>query len=268
MIWIVIAFLTICLIFVLLIRGRAGHPGLKNLQGWAYAHRGLHGPGVPENSMAAFRAAVDNGYGAELDVHLLRDGGLAVIHDSKLVRTTGAQGRVEELTRQQLKLYRLEGTEETIPQFSQVLKLFEGKAPLIIEVKVEHNTAAVCEAVAKALDGYKGVYCVESFHPQAVAWFRKNRPDVIRGQLTENYFASPDSPLPGIVKFILTHQMLNFFTKPDFVAYRFRDRKTISNTIAQKLWKMQGVTWTLRSKEQFDEAVADGWLPIFEGFEP
>ena len=254
--------------YVLSIKGRTGHPGLKKLQGWNYAHRGLHGEGVPENSMKAFRLAVEQGYGAELDVHLLADGNLAVIHDSKLIRTTGAEGRIEDLTADQLKDYHLEGTEETIPLFSDVLALFEGKAPLIIELKVENNNEQLCTAVAKLLDHYKGDYCVESFHPQVLGWFKKYRPNTVRGQLTENYFRSKDNKLPPALKFILTHQLLNFATSPDFVAYNCRDLDSISNTVARKVWNMQGVTWTLRTREQYDEAVDQNWLPIFENFKP
>lgn len=265
---VIVILLVLILGYLLMIRGRSGHPGWKNLLSWAYAHRGLHGAGLPENSMAAFRAAVAHGYGAELDVHLLSDGGLAVIHDSTLIRTTGALGRVEELTTKQLPLFQLEGTRETIPEFTQVLRLFEGKAPLIIELKVENNANALCEAVAKTLDGYKGFYCIESFHPQVVAWFRRNRPNVIRGQLTENYFRTDDTELPGILKFILANQMTNIWTRPDFVAYRNADRKNISNLVARKLWKMRGVAWTIRSKAEYDAAVSDGWIPIFENFKP
>ena len=269
MIPILLILLVLILLYILSTKGRSGQPGLEALRGWKYAHRGLHGGGLPENSMAAFRAAVAHGYGAELDVHLLSDGGLAVMHDSKLMRTTGVEGRVEDLSTNQLKQYRLEGTDQTIPEFTEVLKIFEGKAPLIIELKVaNHNSDALCETVAKVLDGYRGIYCVESFDPRVVLWFQKNRPNVIRGQLTENYFRTEGVKLPWILQFALTHQMFNFATKPDFVAYNCRDLKTVSNTLARKLWKMQGVTWTLRSQEAFDEAVADGWLPIFENFKP
>lgn len=254
--------------YVLSIKGRSGHPGLEKLRGWNYAHRGLHGNGVPENSMQAFRLAVEQGYGAELDVHLLADGNLAVIHDSKLIRTTGAEGRIEDLTAEQLKDYRLEGTEEIIPLFSDVLELFEGKAPLIIELKVENNTSALCEAVAKLLDSYTGDYCIESFHPQVLAWFKKNRPDTVRGQLTMNYFRSKDSKLHPALKFLLTNQLLNFATSPDFVAYNCRDIDNVSNAVARKVWNMQGVTWTVRTQEEYDEAVDQNWLTIFENFKP
>ena len=119
-------------IYLFAIRCRKGHPGLKDLEGWNYAHRGLHGGGVPENSMAAFKAALDHSYGIELDVHLLKDGNLAVMHDSLLNRTTGHPGRIEDLTTGDLINYPLEGTEETIPEFMDVLTLYNGKAPLEI----------------------------------------------------------------------------------------------------------------------------------------
>ena len=150
LLWVILILL---ILYILSLRGRSGYPGVEKLRGWDYAHRGLHSPGVPENSLAAFRAAVEHGYGAELDVHLLRDGGLAVIHDSLLVRTTGQEGRVEELTTEELTNYRLEGTEETIPTFDQVLKVFGGKTPLIIELKPEGgNHKALCMAACAAME--------------------------------------------------------------------------------------------------------------------
>ncbi len=261
--------LFIVLLYLLALYGRRDREGLKGLQGWAYAHRGLHGDGVPENSMAAFRAALDGGYGIELDVHLMADGNLAVIHDSLLNRTTGQAGRIEDLTLEDLKDYPLEGTEEIIPEFSQVLDLFAGKAPIILELKpVDGNYAPLAQTACDMLKDYRGAYCIESFDPRCIIWLRKHRPEIIRGQLTENYFKSR-TDLGDIMKFLLTHNLLNFLTAPDFIAYRFADRNaTISNRICRSLWKIQGVTWTIRSQEDFDTAVAEGWLPIFEGFRP
>ena len=246
-----------------------GHAGLKDLQGWGYAHRGLHGNGVPENSMAAFKAALDHGYGIELDIHLLKDGNLAVIHDSLLNRTTGESGHIEDLTTEDLKNYRLEGTDETIPEFMDVLTLYNGKAPLIVELKPENgNHAALAEAACKMLEGYKGVYCLESFDPRCVQWLKKNRPTLIRGQLTENFTKSRND-LPDYLKFALTHNLMNVMGRPDFVAYKFEDRKdSFTTRLCRELWKAQGVTWTIRSKEDYDTALAEGWIPIFEGFEP
>ena len=217
--------------------------------------------------MAAFRAALESGYGIELDVHLLKDGNLAVMHDSDLFRTTGCQGKMEDLITADLERYHLEETAETIPSFQQVLDLYAGKAPLVVELKVHgNNYAALTETACKMLDSYNGVFCLESFDPRCLLWLKKNRPDLVRGQLSENYFATKNK-LPFVLKLILSKNLGNFLTKPDFVAYRYRDRKsTISNRLC--LRRMTGVSWTVTSQEEFNTAVEEGWLPIFEGFRP
>ena len=259
----------IILLFLLSLRGRTGHPGLKALRGWNYAHRGLHDAQKPENSMAAFRAALDQGYGIELDIHLLKDGNLAVMHDSALKRTTGREGKIEDLTTAQLTQYHLGGTDETIPEFLQVLDLFAGKAPLIIELKaVGGNHAALAETACKMMEGYDGPWCMESFDPRCVYWLKKNRPDVIRGQLTAIFLKDENSTLPFLLKWALRNQVFNFLTKPDFVAYKFEDRKTISDTLTRKLWGIQSVTWTLRTQADLDTAIKEDRLPIFENFTP
>ena len=264
----VLVLIALSFLYLLSTRCRKGHPEMKKLLGWKYAHRGLHGENCPENSLAAFRKARDHGYGVELDVHLLADGNLAVIHDSQLKRLTGLDGKVEDLTTAQLSDCRLNGTEETIPTFQQVLDLYAGRAPLIVELKVSgNNYAKLCSTACRMLEGYRGVYCLESFDPRCVFWLKKNRPDVIRGQLTENYFKR-NSKLPFALKFLLTHQMLNFLTLPDFVAYRYEDSATFSNWVVSKLWKIQGVAWTLGNREDYDQAVKQGRIPIFENFTP
>ncbi len=251
------------------LKGRAGHPGLENLKGWAYAHRGLHKEGVPENSMAAFRAALEGGYGIELDIHLMKDGNLAVIHDSSLKRTAGADVRIEDLTAGDLENYRLEGTDEKIPLFRDVMALYEGKAPMIVELKpVDNNHDALAEAACDILKDYQGVYCMESFDPRCIRWLRRNRPEIIRGQLSENFVVNDDK-LPPAVRFLLTHNLLNFDTVPDFVAYKFADRKcSVTTALCRSVWDIQGVSWTIRNQADFDTAVSEGWLPIFEGFTP
>ena len=267
--WIVAVVVVLFLLYLFLIQCRKEHPGLKQLRGWAYAHRGLHGDGVPENSMKAFQLAKEAGFGIEFDVHLLSDGNLAVIHDASLQRTAGVEVQIEDLVTEQLKEYFLEGTDERIPEFQQVLELFDGSAPLIIELKAERgNASALCNAVCQVLDRYHGAFCIESFDPRCIAWLKKNRPELIRGQLAENYFANSKSKLPWYLKLVLSFHMLNFTTKPDFIAYRFQDRNVFSNYLCRKIWGVQGVTWTIKTKQEFELAVKDGWIPIFEAFLP
>ena len=269
MIIIPIVLLVLAGLYILSVRGRTRHPGLEALQGWSYAHRGLHDGARPENSMSAFRAALETGYGVELDVHLLKDGNLAVIHDAALKRTTGADGNIEDLTTEQLSEYHLEGTPETIPTFRQVLELFDGKIPLIIELKaVGNNYGRLCRTVCEALASYTGLYCIESFDPRCIYWLKKHAPHIVRGQLTENFLAQKGGPLPWLLKFFLTHQCFNFLTLPDFVAYKFADRKRLSNILVRKLWGVQGVTWTLKNQTDHDTAIEEGWIPIFEDYTP
>ena len=269
MIWlyILISLILIILFFLFAIRGRVKHKNLSMLQGFDYAHRGLHGNGVAENSMTAFCKAKENGYGIELDIHLLKDGTLAVIHDSELKRTTGADGIIEDLTAEELKLYSLENTEDTIPTFKEVLDLYDGAAPIIVELKAHKNQAALAKAAADALKDYNGAYCIESFDPRCILWLKKNRPEIIRGQLAQNFFETDDK-LNFFIKFLLTNNLLNFITRPDFVAYNFSHRKVLSTRLCQRLWKMQMVGWTIRTKETHKQVKNENWLSIFEYFLP
>ncbi len=264
--WIALTLICLVLLYLWCLLGRKSHSDISKFYGWNYAHRGMHDAEKPENSMAAFRASLEAGYGIELDIHLLKDGNLAVIHDSSLLRVTGKEGNVEDLTTDQLINYHLNDTEETIPQFQQVLDLYDGKAPLIVELKVHNgNVAPLCEAACKMLDRYRGLYCMESFDPRVVRWLRKNRPDIVRGQLSENWMPKK-LPLPWILKCMLTYHLANFYTRPDFIAYKFEDRKAFGTWICRKILRIPGVSWTLKTREQYDIAVKEGWIPIFEGF--
>ncbi len=269
MVIVLIVLAVLAALYLLALRGRTRHPLLRKLRRWKYAHRGLHGNGVPENSMAAFRLALEARYGIELDIHMLSDGNLAVIHDASLLRTAGVDVKIESLTTQELANYRLEGTMETIPTFQQVLDLFAGKAPLIVELKPENgNHDALTAAACEMLDAYDGLYCMESFDPRCIRWLMKNRPDIVRGQLAHNSLREGKGKVPLVIRFVMTNLLSNFWNLPDFVAYRFCDRERLSVRIARKFWKIQGVSWTLKTQAEFDTAVQEDWIPIFEGFKP
>ena len=258
-------------LFTLMLQCRRGHSAWGLLRLFRYAHRGYHDkPRIPENSMAAFRRAIENGFGAELDVHLMRDGRLAVIHDASLKRTAGADVLVEDLTAEELKTYRLEGTDERIPLLEEVLELFQDRTPLIIELKAERgNHAALAEATCRMLDRYRVHYCIESFDPRCLMWLWANRPDVVRGQLSENFRRHGDGAnLPGVVRWVLSNLLLNARTRPDFIAYRYEDRKCLSLRLCRSLYGAQEFSWTIRSKETMDAAEKDGALVIFECFDP
>ena len=223
------AVLLFFLIWTAMLHGRRNHPAWPVLERFRYAHRGLHDKehGIPENSLAAFRLAAEHGYGAELDVHLTRDGRLAVIHDDSLLRTAGADVKASQLTAAQLGKYRLEGTDEKIPFLEEVLPLFQGKTPLIVELKVEGNAAALAKATCDLLDQYQVDYCIESFHPLAVRWLKKHRPDVCRGQLSENFLKTRTGLGRG-ADFVMTHLLTSFLTTPDFIAYNLHHRRRLA----------------------------------------
>ena len=256
----------------LLIKPRRNHPGWSALSGVRYAHRGLHDreQGVPENSMAAFRRAVEHGFGAELDVHLMADGNLAVVHDSDLTRVCGKKGFIEDLRAEDLKNYPLQGTEETIPLFGDVLDLFAGKTPLIVELKVERgNAAALTDAAMAALAGWNGTYCVESFHPGVLLRLKKKYPRVIRGQLSQNFLKGGEvNGLSLPVRFALTNLLTSVLTRPDFIAYNCLDRKNISLRIMKRLYGVHEAAWTVRDRETMGRLEKEGVPCIFENFVP
>ncbi|MDR2931251.1 MAG: hypothetical protein LBV06_10165 [Propionibacteriaceae bacterium] len=250
--------------------GRVGHPAWARLRQFRYAHRGLHDTVTPENSLAAFRRAVAAGYGAELDVHLTRDGRLAVIHDADLARMTGRSATVEDSTSAELASLTLAGTDQTIPLLDDVLPLFESTTALIVEIKpVGGNHAELTAATMSCLDRFNLDYCVESFDPRVLAWLKRHRPEVVRGQLTQDFLRpGEDAGLAWILRFALTHLLGNVIARPDFVAIRFEDRGLGAHTLCCSGWGMQGMYWTIQSQAEQDVAERDDHLIIFEGYVP
>lgn len=244
------------------------------LREYRYAHRGLHDnrTPAPENSLAAFRLAREAGYGSELDVHLSSDGVPVVIHDSELLRVCGTQGRVEDKTERELTWLRLLGTKEKIPTLAQVLEAYESGVgdcpPLIVEIKTtRQGVGRLMEATLAVLDAHDVPYCVESFDPRVLVWLRRHRPDVVRGQLSEDFSRDEEvevNPLAGALHAAL---LTNVATRPDFIAYHFSDRGHPSLAVACGLLGAHLAYWTLQSPEELAVADDDGALAIFEGFE-
>ncbi len=255
-------------IWALLIMPRRNDPALPRFTGKLYAHRGFHDkPAIPENSLAAFRRARDNGFGAELDVHLAKDGGLAVIHDESLLRTCGAEGLVAEKTLAELSEYRLEGTDERIPTFAEMLSVMD-KGPLVIELKsYKGNHNALTHAVMRALSDYKGDYCIESFDPRVLFCLKKHYPDVVRGQLSAD-MTDKSCHLSLPVGFLLKNMLQNFLTRPDFIAFNIQNRYVVSFRLIKKLYRPAIFYWTVSDKDQQRICESEGATMIFERFDP
>lgn len=237
-------------------------PNREPFLGVHYAHRGLfdNETEAPENSLSAVREAVEEGYGIEFDVQLSKDNIPVVFHDASLKRMCGVDGKVWEYTLEELQKMKLVNSNQTIPTLVQVLKAVNGKVPLIIEYKVDCVDTKVCELGNELLKDYKGPYCIESFHPLAVKWYRKHRPDILRGQLSQNFIRSGKR---GIIMFLMTHLLTNFMTRPDFIAYCHEDADALSFRICKWLGALP-VTWTIRSQGEYVKAKPYFDLFIFD----
>ncbi len=246
--------------------GRRGKD-ISSLLGHHYAHRGLfdNQHGIPENSLAAFQKAVEAGYGIELDVQLTADGEVAVFHDKDLKRICGKDICLGSLSSKELSEHTLLDSKESIPLFSQVLDLVGGRVPLIVEIKHYGSVEKLACKVNDMLSQYSGPYCVESFHPLALRWFKKNAPAIIRGQLASGVIGR-DASLYQLLP--LKYLLVNALSRPDFIAYDIRNLKNISIVVLKRLFKPLFVAWTVRSAQQQEEAAKLFELQIFEGFTP
>lgn len=234
-----------------------------------YAHRGLHDlpDGVPENSLTGFRLAQKAGYGMEFDLQLTKDKRVVVHHDHSILRSCGGNRVISDMTYNELQQYGLFGTNERIPLFREVLAALDGSTPLIIELKGYNDPAELCELVMKELSGYKGLYCVESFDPRIVRWFRKNHPEIVRGQLMGR-FRKGDEEMSGFEAFCARNLLTNWFARPNFEAYDILSRDIPAMALAKGLLGIQEVSWTIRTQEEYDKAKRLGSLVIFEHIRP
>lgn len=226
---------------------------------WEFAHRGLHQPGVPENTRAAARGAIAAGLGIECDVQMSRDNIPLVFHDWELDRLTKAQGRVAAQSAADLCGIAVMETEETIWPLVDLLGEISGRVPLLVEVKAQPHlsVAEPCIAINKAIGGYAGPIAVMSFDLRVGEWFAKHAPAVIRGLvITDTYdhgYRSAWRAPKALERAV-----------PDFLASDVRD---LPNALAA-LWRESGrplLTWTVRSPETRERGLAHADALIAEG---
>jgi len=229
------------------------------LSGVDYAHRGLHGGGIPENSLAACEAAVARGMGIECDVQQTSDGQAVVFHDWELDRLTGASGAVRARSLAELAQIQLSGGNERIARLSDLLDLVSGRVPLLIELKTrrERRVVPLCLAVRHELEGYAGPAAVMSFDPRVCAWFRRHAPGVVRGLVITEEGARTYSAT------VKRHLAL-WRAKPDFLAYDVRDLPS-PFAAAQRKRGLPVLTWTVRSPALRKLAAEHADAPIAEG---
>lgn len=255
------------LLYLFLIAPRLwNRPDTSGLEGYHYAHRGYYDQeaGIPENSLPAFQAAVDAGYGIELDVQLSSDGIPMVIHDPDLERLCGVAGKVWDYTCAELQQMTLLDTGERIPTLEEALAVIGGQVPIIVEHKMDKVDTAVCEKAYAVLREYEGAYCVESFHPLVLLWYRQHAPEVIRGQLAQEYWKVEKfqgKPLYTVLSFLPA----NVATRPDFIGYAYGDASNLSLRLCRVMGAMT-MGWTVESPEAYEEAKGQFDAVIFGEF--
>ena len=231
------------------------------------AHRGLHSKdrSVPENSMKAFELAVNNNFGIEMDINVLRDGTVVVFHDITLKRLTGKNGHLSTMTYEQIKDLTLLDTNEHIPTLQEVINFVGGRVPLLIELKPLGNNLLLCEQFMNIMKDYTGVYAIHSFSPNIVYWFKKHHPYVIRGQITE--FFRNDPNMKRTIKFLMKTMFFNRFTKPDFINYGIHD---LPNKYCDKLYHKGQciISYAAKNQAEFNMVKAHYDNAVFEFFIP
>lgn len=250
MIWVLLIVLLLAVFILWLTAPATGRRELrKEFSHRNYAHRGLFGQDQrpPENSLPAFAAAVQAGYGMEMDVQFTADRRLVVFHDDSLDRMTGTHGWVRDFDYEAVCAMPLAGSDEHAPLFSDFLETVSGRTPLIIEIKSRASYSGaylddLCRAVLDALKDYDGPYCIESFDPRVVHRIRVMAPGVLRGQLVDSYRSCRGEGTGRIFAYAMSHCLCNFWARPDFIAW-CPEKENWAIRLCRRLGAMM-VMWT------------------------
>lgn len=218
------------------------------------AHRGLHNKEFGENSLSAYKNAIDKGYPIEMDVQLSKDGVLFCYHDDFMERVTGKKANINDLTAEEIKQLKILNTKDGVPTFEEFLALVDGKVPLMIEIKQQKSKQYdIAKMTVDALKDYKGEYVVQSFDPFIMQKVRKYAPHILRGQLGG---LEDRGNLPFATYFVVKHMCLNFLSKPDYINYYLKGKK--------RKGKKPMVVWTVRTEEDLKLAKQKGVNFVFE----
>lgn len=257
----------LALLLLLLVKPNRRRTNMEEFKRTFIAHRGLHdGVSILENSIPAFEAAIANGYGIELDVQLTTDRQLVVFHDDSMKRMCGVNKKVTSLSYDEICSHKLSNSDLTAPLFKDVLDIVNGQVPLVIEIKTHGPFIETSKEVAKLMDNYNGPFCVQSFNPIVIHWFKKNRPDVIRGILASDYLRIKKKTLTQ--KLLVSNLLFNAYCKPDFISYNHEYQNKIALKLCKKLFNCNMAGWTIRSLDELKSSKDFFEVYIFEKFKP
>lgn len=238
---------------------------MNNTSNWLtdtyIAHRGLWNEFCPENSLSAFKNAIEKNYAIEIDVQLLKDGNVIVFHDNNFNRVLEIDKYVSNSTLEEIKKYTFKNSFETIPTLKEVLDFVNGQVPLLIEIKNSLKVGELEKATWEILKEYKGEYAIQSFNPYSLAWFKEHAPNVIRGQLS-SFFKG--EKLSFIKKTLLKKLKLNKVSCPHFISY---NAENIPNKYLKKC-DLPILAWTIRTQDEYMKVIKYVDNIIFENFIP
>lgn len=235
---------------------------LKWIKKGYFAHRGLHNESIPENTMAAFLNAVNNGFDIELDIRMTKDKQIVVFHDSSLKRLCNQEIIVEESNYKDINDYKILKTQEKIPLLTNVLSTLPKETEYLIELKPNKNAKELVRIFLELMKNFSTKYAIHSFDPRIVNQFKKQDPSIIRGQIASTFPKSKK-----LSKFILKHLITNIYTKPDFTNYCFEDlpRKKLDRLYKNGHMILSYVAKTQEGldfvRDRYDNAVFENFIP-------
>ena len=264
--WIIFTVVILLIIWLFLISpALRKHPDKEIFTGLHIAHRGLHDTNTPENSISAFKKAIECGFAIEIDIHVTKDDRIVIFHDDNLKRVCGEDKHIESMTLDELSRYRLLDTDEKIPTLEQLLDICSKDTVLVIEYKcTPSNYKRLCENADRVLSRYNVKYIVQSFNPLAMYWFKKNKKEICRGQLATDFIREEKK---GIIEILCGFLLFNFISRPDFISYDIK----YPNVPQRKICIMLGALtagWTVKSQKELDNCKKRYDAYIFEDFIP
>lgn len=219
----------------------------KNMfkESYIIAHRGIHNnEDIYENTLESFSLAIEKKYIIELDIRLTKDKEIIVFHDNNTKRITKKDKLIKESTYQELNNQNI----IHIPLLSEVLDLVDGQVPLLIEIKPAEKWGELETKLMSILKKYKGKYAIQSFSPRVLFWFKRNYPNVLRGQLSQKY---TQNNLTVGKKFLLSNMLLNSITKPNFISYKYNEL-SLSKIEKYKKKNIHLIGWTITNEIEFE----------------
>lgn len=212
------------------------------------SHRGIYdNKNIFENSLEAITKAKEKNYIVEIDIHITKDDQIVVFHDYNTKRITKKDMIIENNNYKDLNnqdIYH-------IPLLEEVLELVNGKVPLLIEIKQKRKAGKLEHKLMDILNNYKGEYAIQSFNPLTIYWFKKNYPNILRGQLSYKF---KTKKILKLKKYILSNMFFNIITKPNFISYKY-DELSLSKI---KKYKQKNITilgWTITNKKEYNKYI-------------